>query len=71
MADESVGDAGASSLGYYGGAWAPDGAGVVAHGFTGALHLWRRATGAPRAPFIDLLSYPFQPAVGRLLLPCT
>ena len=43
MCEESVGDAGASSLGYYGGHWAPDGAGVLAHGFTGALHLWRRA----------------------------
>ena len=42
MAEESVGDAGASSLGYYGGAWAPDGNSIVAHGFTGALHLWRR-----------------------------
>ena len=46
MAEESVGDAGASSLGYYGSAWAPDGASIVAHGFTGALHLWRRAGGA-------------------------
>ena len=38
-----MGDAGASSLGYYGGAWGPDGASIVAHGFTGALHLWRRS----------------------------
>ncbi|KAK9841002.1 hypothetical protein WJX81_004992 [Elliptochloris bilobata] len=42
MCEESVGDAGTSSLGYYGGAWGPDGAGLLAHGFTGALHLWCR-----------------------------
>ena len=42
MCEESVGDAGASSLGYFGGYFSPDGRSVVAHGFTGALHLWRR-----------------------------
>ncbi|BDA40643.1 Elongator complex protein 2 [Coccomyxa sp. Obi] len=42
MSEESVGDAGASSLGYYGGCFSPDGQSIVAHGFTGALHLWRR-----------------------------
>ncbi len=42
MCEESVGDAGASSLGYFGGCFSPDGRSVVAHGFTGALHLWRR-----------------------------
>ena len=47
MCEESVGDAGTCSLGYFGGAWAPDGAGLLAHGFTGALHLWRRAGPAP------------------------
>ncbi len=25
------------------GVWAPDGRGIAAHGFTGALHIWRRA----------------------------
>ena len=49
MCEESVGDAGTSSLGYYGGAWGPNGAGLLAHGFTGALHLWRRA-----GPALDL-----------------
>ena len=43
MSEESVGDAGASSLGYFGGCFSPDGSAIVAHGFTGALHLWRRA----------------------------
>ena len=43
MSEESVGDAGASSLGYFGGCFSPDGSAIVAHGFTGALHLWQRA----------------------------
>ncbi len=43
MREESLGSAGTSGLGFSGGCWAPDGAGVLAHGFTGALHLWRRA----------------------------
>ena len=42
MSEESVGDAGASSLGYFGGCFSPDGRSIVAHGFTGALHLWNR-----------------------------
>lgn len=42
MSEESVGDAGASSLGYFGGRFSPDGRSIVAHGFTGALHLWNR-----------------------------
>lgn len=29
-------------LGYFTGVWSPDGEGVAAHGFTGALHLWNR-----------------------------
>lgn len=46
MSEESVGDAGASSLGYFGGCFSPDGRSIMAHGFTGALHLWHR-DGAP------------------------
>lgn len=42
MAEESVGDAGATNLGYFGGAFSPDGRSIVAHGYSGALHLWRR-----------------------------
>ncbi len=42
MAEESVGDAGANHLGYYTGGWGPGGAAIAAHGFTGALHIWRR-----------------------------
>ena len=42
MSEESVGDAGASSLGYFGGCFSPEGRSIVAHGFTGALHLWHR-----------------------------
>ncbi len=46
MGQESVGDAGASSLGYYGGVFSPDGRRIAANGFTGALHMWQR----PSAP---------------------
>ena len=42
MGQESVGDAGASSLGYYGGVFSPDGRRIAANGFTGALHMWQR-----------------------------
>ena len=35
----SLGDAGASCLGYFGGSFSPDGTHIVAHGFTGALHM--------------------------------
>ncbi|KAI8476319.1 MAG: WD40 repeat-like protein [Monoraphidium minutum] len=41
----SVGDAGATCLGYFGGVFSPDGSAVLAHGFTGALHLWRARGG--------------------------
>jgi elongator complex protein 2 len=37
----SLGDAGASCFGYYGGCFSSDGLQVMAHGFTGALHLWK------------------------------
>ena len=46
MGQESVGDAGASSLGYYGGVFSSDGRRIAANGFTGALHMWQR----PDAP---------------------
>ena len=46
MSEESVGDAGASSLGYYGGVFGPGGRSVAANGFTGALHLWQRSSEA-------------------------
>ncbi len=43
MAEASYGDAGGlASLGYYTCCWAPDGGGLVAHGFTGALHVWEQ-----------------------------
>ncbi|CAD7699915.1 unnamed protein product [Ostreobium quekettii] len=45
MNKESVGDAGSTALGYYGGVFGPDGLSIMAHGFTGALHLWRREDG--------------------------
>ena len=41
---ESVGDAGCSALGYFTGVFSPDGMFIVAHGFTGALHLWQKTS---------------------------
>ncbi|KAK9839355.1 hypothetical protein WJX84_011776, partial [Apatococcus fuscideae] len=43
LAEESVGDAGPTSLGYFGCAWSPQAEYIVSHGFTGALHLWRHS----------------------------
>jgi elongator complex protein 2 len=40
LSEASVGDAGATCLGYFGGVFGPDGRRILAHGFTGALHLW-------------------------------
>ncbi|GIL68204.1 hypothetical protein Vafri_21466 [Volvox africanus] len=40
MNEASLGDAGASCLGYFGGVWGAGGSSILAHGFTGALHLW-------------------------------
>jgi len=39
---DSVGDAGCSSLGYFTGVFSPLGDRILAHGFTGALHLWEK-----------------------------
>ena len=48
MSSASIGDAGAQCLGYFGGSFSPDGTSIVAHGFTGALHLWdQRQGGTP------------------------
>lgn len=49
MNDVSLGDAGASCLGYYGGVFSPEGDHILAHGFTGALHMWREEKGPPDA----------------------
>lgn len=47
MSEESVGDAGASHLGYYSGCFSPADGGrtIAANGYTGALHMWRRSGG--------------------------
>jgi elongator complex protein 2 len=42
VSEAAVGDAGASCLGFYGGRFSPTGKWLVAHGFTGALHLWKQ-----------------------------
>lgn len=45
-----MGDAGVNHLGYYTGVWAPDGAAVAAHGYTGALHVWHRTSDGGLVP---------------------
>jgi elongator complex protein 2 len=42
MATSSLGDAGANHLGYYTATFSPTGTGLIAHGYTGALHLWKK-----------------------------
>lgn len=44
LSEESVGDAGASHLGYFSGRFSPDGTAIVANGYTGAFHMWARDT---------------------------
>ena len=53
MSEESVGDAGANNLGYFTGCFSPRGTSILAHGFTGALHLWNRP-GAAALPLLPL-----------------
>jgi len=55
LSQESVGDAGVNHLGYYTGVWHPNGTSIVAHGFTGALHVWNRTENGGLLP---------QPALG-------
>lgn len=45
LSRESVGDAGANHLGYFTAGWAPGGDAIMAHGFTGSLHMWKREEG--------------------------
>eukprot|EP00798_Chlamydomonas_sp_ICE-L_P028012 gene28012-31109_t len=44
MNEAAIGDAGASCLGYFGGVYSPDAQFLMAHGFTGALHLREQQT---------------------------
>uniref|UniRef100_A0A1B6DSR2 Elongator complex protein 2 n=2 Tax=Clastoptera arizonana TaxID=38151 RepID=A0A1B6DSR2_9HEMI len=37
-----VGEVGGNTLGFYGGFFSPDGMSILAHGFQGAFHLWRK-----------------------------
>jgi elongator complex protein 2 len=46
VSDAALGDAGASCLGFYGGAFNPSGDKLIAHGFTGGLHLWQQQQAA-------------------------
>lgn len=37
-----VGEVGGNTLGLYGGVFAPSGDAILAHGYQGAFHLWRK-----------------------------
>ena len=37
-----VGEVGGNTLGFYGGLFSPDGECIVAHGYQGAFHVWRK-----------------------------
>lgn len=37
----TVGELGQTALGFYGGVWGPYGNAILAHGYSGSLHLWR------------------------------
>jgi elongator complex protein 2 len=41
MGEAALGDAGATCFGYFGARWGPRGTALVAHGHTGAMHMWR------------------------------
>lgn len=56
LAEESLGDVGASHLGYYTARFSPDGLVVAAHGYTGAIHQWSRAGGREGAPWTPVAS---------------
>lgn len=37
-----AGDIGGNTLGFYGATFDPTGSSIIAHGYQGALHLWKR-----------------------------
>jgi elongator complex protein 2 len=39
-----VGEMGGNTLGFYGGVWGPKGEFMLAHGYNGSFHLWRRVS---------------------------
>jgi elongator complex protein 2 len=52
-----VGDIGGNTLGFYGAAFEPNGKYIVAHGYQGALHLWKREiNNESKVFFIELYS---------------
>lgn len=53
----SVGDAGCSSLGYYGGFYSPDATSILSHGYTGSLHLWKQDQEANWVPHSTLTGH--------------
>eukprot|EP00850_Spirogloea_muscicola_P019700 SM000197S05443 [mRNA] locus=s197:4811:9880:+ [translate_table: standard] len=43
ICEVSVGEFGHTALGFWGGLWSPEGDAILAHGFGGSLHLWRKS----------------------------
>ena len=44
MTQVRVGEVGGNTLGLYGGVFGPRGDLILAHGYQGAFHLWKRST---------------------------
>lgn len=40
--DVRVGEMGGNTLGFFGGLFGPEGLHILAHGYNGAFHLWKR-----------------------------
>jgi len=58
ISSEVVGDAGVNHLGYYTCVWDPKREGIAVHGYTGALHVWKREENALK-PKVSMLSIKF------------
>ena len=52
-----MGEVGGNTLGLYGCACSPDGDTVLAHGYQGAFHLWKRITNKEKVHFYEIYDY--------------
>jgi len=48
--DVRVGEMGGNALGFFGGLFGPEGHHILAHGYNGAFHLWKRQVTKPGEP---------------------
>jgi elongator complex protein 2 len=61
LSEAALGDAGATCFGYFGARWGPRGRSLVAHGHTGAMHLWRDFSDDKQSPDASLLRSDWRP----------